>query len=118
MTSAPSGNFLQLVSERWRLGAVRMTQTFVARGEGEDALAGSVIFGAGFFHDGAKNFTVAFKCDRQAMLEIPGRKTSLLGIITQVDLAIFKRLAIRRSDDRQQNAASRTIGQHVPIDIE
>ena len=45
---------------------------------------------------GAQNLAVAFRRDRQAMLEIPGRKAAFAGIVAQFDLAFFQRFAIGR----------------------
>src|SRR5689334_10867524 len=52
------------------------------------------------------------------MLEIPGGKAALVGIVAQLDLAALQRLAIGRAEDRQQHAAAGAIGQLIPVDVE
>ena len=95
-----------------------MTQAPIARRELEGAVSRRVIFGARFPYDTAQNLAVTLRRDRQPVFEIPGRKTSLIAIIAEFDIAFFQRLAIGRTDDRQQHAAARSIRQYVPVDVE
>ena len=62
----------------------------------------------------AQDLAVAFRRDRQPMLEIPGGKAAFGGIVAKLDLAALQRLAVGRAEDRQQHAAAGAIGQHAP----
>src|SRR6266436_8358368 len=95
-----------------------MTQAPIARSELEGAVSRRVIFGARFPDDATQNLAVTLWRDRQPVFEIPGRKTSLIAIVAELDIAFFQRLAIGRTDDRQQHAAAASIGQYVPVDVE
>src|SRR5258705_8839911 len=95
-----------------------MTQAPIARRKLENAFSRRVTFGAGVPDDGAQNLAVTLGRDRQPVFEIPGRKTPFIGIVAEFNLALFQRLAIGRTDDRQQHAAARSIGQYVPVDVE
>src|SRR5260370_36114854 len=95
-----------------------MTQSPIKRREYENVLSRRAVFSPGQSDDVAQNLAVAPRRDRQAMLEIPGRKTAFVGIITKFDLALFQRFAVGRADDRQQHAGPLAVRQDVPVDVE
>lgn len=109
---------LQAGLEFRRFLVVGPTRAGVARGEIEDGLAGRLVIGAGFAHEGAQDFAVTLRRDRQPVLVVPGREAAFVFIIAQLDLAAFQRLAVGDTEDRQQHAAAAAIRQHFPIDIE
>ena len=109
---------LQSGLEVGRFLAVGMAQAMVARGEVENALSRGAVLGARFLDDRVQDFAIAFRRDRQAMFEIPGRETAFAGVIAQLDLAVLQRLAVGGAEDRQQHAAARAIRQQLPVDIE
>src|SRR5581483_7225218 len=115
---APTFDIPEFRFETWGFLAVGMPQAAIARGEIKDALSGFTVLGPGLLDDGVQDFAVALRSNRQAMLEIPGRETAFAGVIAQLDLAAFQRLAVGRAEDRQQHAAARTIRQLLPVDIE
>src|SRR5690242_20692644 len=74
---------------------------------------------SGCFPDNsAQDFAVALRRDRQSVLEIPRRKASFVRVIPQFDLALFQRLAIGRSGDREQYATPGAPWQQIPVDVE
>src|SRR6202043_3586179 len=75
-----SGEASQFRLERGRFIAIGMSQSPLARGEVENAFSCRAAFSPGFSDDRAQDFAVALGCDRQAMFEVPGRKTSLIPI--------------------------------------
>src|ERR1700682_2578922 len=81
-----SGNRSQLRLEVRRFRAVGMSQPLIAGGERENALAGGTVLSLGFLDDVAQDLAVALRRDRQPMLEIPGGKAAVLGIIAKLDL--------------------------------
>src|SRR6185312_12613172 len=108
----------QLGLESGRLLAIGMAQPPVARRQRKNAPALRAILDAGFARGRAQYLAVALGCDWQPMFEIPGREAAFVGVIAQLDLALFQRFAIGRTDDRQQYAAPRAIGQQLPVDVE
>src|SRR5260221_1134517 len=95
-----------------------MTQSPIKRREYENVFSRGAVFSPGQSDDVSQNLAVAPRRDRQAMLEIPGRKTAVVGIITKFDLALFQRFAVGRTDDRQQHAGPLAVRQDVPVDVE
>ena len=89
-----SGDAFQFRLEGRRFLAIGMAQAFVARRQIENTLSRRAVFRPGFLDDVAQDLAVTFRCDRQAMLEIPGRKAAFVCIVAQLDLALFQRLAI------------------------
>src|SRR5436309_2202759 len=71
-------NFLQRSLEFRRLIARRTTRALEARSKLNDLPAGLMAFSARVFDDGTQDFAIAFRRDRQAMLEIPRRKAPLI----------------------------------------
>ncbi|MHC2176207.1 hypothetical protein ACVIQW_005594 [Bradyrhizobium diazoefficiens] len=111
-------DLLQLRLEARGFLAVGTAKAGVAGREREQALAGLRLGGIGFLHEHPQHFAIALRGDRQAMLEIPGRKAAFAGIVAQLDVAALQRLAIGRTEDRQQHAAAGAVGQQIPVDIE
>ena len=58
---------------------VGAAQSVVSRGESENVLAGSAGLGFRLPDDGSQDFAIAFGCDWQPMLEIPGGEAAFGG---------------------------------------
>ena len=108
----------QLGLECRRLLARRIVRAAIARRQFDEPAAGGRFVRAGLGHDLAQDFAVAARIDRQPMLVVPGGETAFGGVVAQLDLARFERLAVRASEDRHQDAAARVAGQNLPIDVE
>src|SRR4051812_18307545 len=71
-----SGNAPQFGLEPRRILARRMARPGMAQSELDQLPARWLVLGACLLYDGPQNFAVAFRRDRQPVLEIPGPKTS------------------------------------------
>ncbi len=80
--------------EGGRFLAIGVPQSLVARGELKDAFSGGIVVSAGFFHQIAQDLPVALRGDRQAMVEIPGRKAAFIRVVAKLDLAALQRLSV------------------------
>src|SRR5690348_11187023 len=89
-----AGNPFQVALELWRLAAIGMAQSAVARGEGEDALPRLAGLLAGFLHRHAQHFAIAFGRNWQAMFEVPAGQAAFTPIVAQFDFAALERSAI------------------------
>src|SRR5690242_18913737 len=76
-----AGDAFQLRLEGRRLLPIGVTQAPVARAECENARACFAALRSSFPDDHPQDLAVALRGDRQAVLEIPTRKTALVGII-------------------------------------
>src|SRR3954453_13040554 len=76
-----TGDLFQLGLERGCFLAIGMSQSRVARRELKDAPSRCTVLRPGLPDDVAQDFAVALRCDRQAMIEIPGREGAFAGII-------------------------------------
>src|ERR1700761_5430681 len=95
-----------------------MAQTAVARCKFEEALARRLAFDAGVLDDRAQYFAIAFRRDRQAMLEVPGREAAFALLIAKLDFTHFQCFAIGRAENGKQHAAACPVRQLFPIDVE
>src|SRR6185312_3836131 len=101
-----AGNPRQLLLELRRLPAIGMAQPPVAGREGEDASSRLTRLRAGLLHRYAQHLAIASRRNRQPMFKIPAGEAAFASIVAQFDLAVLQRLAIGRSEDRQQHAAA------------
>ena len=101
---------------RLRIG--RQARPRVLVGEGYERSAGRLIGRVCGRDDGLDDVAVTLRIDRKAVIEIPGGKAALGGIVFQRDLAGGQRVAIGLAQHRQQHAAAMPVGQQLPTDVE
>src|SRR5262249_52741221 len=113
-----AGDRSELGFEGRRQGPRGIVRTAIALRPFQEPAAGGFLARArprpGLLH----NLAIAVWSDGQPMLEIPGGKAALRGIVAKLDFAALKRLAVGASEHWNQYAPTRMGGQRFPIDVE